>query len=375
MNKPAIKWNRLLWVGLMLMVALLISVPALTQDSTTATPVPNIEFSGQISEVTETTIVVNGLTVLIDNLNTDVSLVIGAIVDVEGVLLSDGQVQATDIDDTDDDDDNIPPTSVPTNTPIPLEITGEITAVGDGTITVSGLTIALDDLDDDLTISVGTVVTVIGDFGDDNIFIAYTIQSLQAEATPEVTATEVPSEITPEVTAESSPEVTPETTPETTAEPDDDTDDDDVVIVIEGPVTAINVNIVVIYGFEIEVDEDDLALTFIQIGDVLRIEGVIDDDDDDDDRTTIQITAINITFISVTVVIIDGQVWRDSGNCGGVPEWVPEAEITIYLLRCTGGGNPAPPPSSGGGGNNNDDDDDDGGRNRGNRGGGDDDDD
>lgn len=201
-----------------------------------------------------------------------------------------------------------------------------------------------------------------GDFGDDNIFIAYTIQSPQAEATPEVTATEVPSEMTPEVTAEPSPEATPETTPETTAEPDDDDTDDDVVIVIEGPVTAINVNIVVIYGFEIEVDEDDLALTVIQIGDVLRVEGVINDADDDDDRTTIQITAINITFISVTVVIIDGQVWRDSGNCGSVPEWIPEAEITIYLLRCTGGdGNPAPPPSSGGGGgNNNDDDDDDG---------------
>src|SRR5690606_15355641 len=51
-------------------------------------------------------------------------------------------------------------------------------------------------------------------------------------------------------------------------ESDDDDDDETdlpVTIVIEGPVETININIITIYGIEIEINPDDPILTVIQI--------------------------------------------------------------------------------------------------------------
>jgi hypothetical protein len=123
-----------------------------------------------------------------------------------------------------------------------------------------------------------------------------------------------------------------------TPEPDIviDTGDDSVIIVVEGPVQAINVNVITIYDIDIVVEEDDPSLTVIQIGDVLRITGelVTDGDElvligdnldsDDDFNLTIVIIAVNIIFVDVDVFILDGQVWRDAGNCQNPPPaWAP----------------------------------------------------
>ncbi len=238
-------------------------VPAMT-----ATPRATIEFSGDISAVTDTTIVVNSLTVLTTGAEIETELVVGNVVHVEGILLENGQIQALEIEDDDDDD--------------------------------------RDDNDDD----------------------------------------------------DQSPEITPEATQVI--------DDDDTFIVIEGPVQSINTNVIVIYGFEIEVDDDDLALTVLQIGDVIRVEGQYDDsddnDDDDDYNNRIRLVSINITFVSVTVVIIDGQIWRDAGTCAGIPNWIPEDDIQVVLIRCQSGGSPNNQGNNGGGrrGSGGDDDDDDG---------------
>src|SRR5690606_117955 len=116
---------------------------------------------------------------------------------------------------------------------------------------------------------------------------------------------QVETEVTPEATAETTPDA--EMTPESTADPDYDSD---VTIVIEGPVERININIITIYGLDIELDEDDPLLTVIQIGDVIRIEG----DYGVGNNTTIIIVAINIIFINIDVYVLDGDVWRDGGN-------------------------------------------------------------
>jgi hypothetical protein len=137
-----------------------------------------------------------------------------------------------------------------------------------------------------------------------------------------------------EATAEATAEVTqtpaPEATVEVTVEPGPG-----IIIVIEGPVEEVNVNIITIYDIDIRVDADDPVLTVIRIGDVLRIEGELTGDDDDDD-TTINLVAINIIFINVEVFVVDGQVWRDSGNCGdGPPPWAPAHG---WRRRCEGNG-------------------------------------
>jgi hypothetical protein len=253
----------LLWLTLLNVAVLTACTSVQAQDNpaVTATPPVTIEFSGDIQQVTDATIIVSGLTVLITGANIEADLVVGNPIRVAGSLLADGQIQALAIETVADDDDD--------------------------------------------------------------------------EQAPE---------ITPEATAAVTPEATPKVTPEATQ----DADDDDMIIVIEGPVQSININIIVIYGFAIEVDEDDLVLTVLQVGDVIRVEGYYDDDDDNDGR--IRLISINITFVSVTVVILDGQVWRDTDTCTAIPDWVPADDIQVVIIRCQGGGNTNNSGNNGGSG-------------------------
>lgn len=200
-----------------------------------------------------------------------------------------------------------------------IEITGTVEAIGEGTITVDGL-----------VIDIGNVV----EFEGDGIQIGAIVEIEGTLSGGVVIAIEIEVELsgpesTPEVTPEVSPEVTPEITPEATADPDDD--DDEFVIVIVGPVVEINVNVITIYNFEIELDPEDPALTVIQVGDIVRIEGDIQGEGD-----TIIIVAVNIIFINVEVVIYDGEVWRDTGNCSNPPP--PWAPANGWRQRCQGGG-------------------------------------
>jgi hypothetical protein len=120
-------------------------------------------------------------------------------------------------------------------------------------------------------------------------------------------------EETQEATVEGTAEATPESTPNSGGLV--------INIIIEGPVEAINVNVIVIYGFNIEVDENDPLLLVIQIGDVVRIEGNIGPST----GSTIVIIAVVIIIVDVDVVVGDnGEVWRDHGNCDNPPPpWAP----------------------------------------------------
>jgi hypothetical protein len=95
-----------------------------------------------------------------------------------------------------------------------------------------------------------------------------------------------------------------------------------VVIVIEGPVEEINVNIIVIYGMEIELDPNDPILIALKIGDWVRCEGSASDDG----GVTI-IIAVTVVIINVNVYINTpgtGGVWRDDGDCKNPPPpWAP----------------------------------------------------
>ena len=103
-----------------------------------------------------------------------------------------------------------------------------------------------------------------------------------------------------------------------------------VVIVIEGPVAAININIITIYDFDIELDPDDPILTVLRVGDRLRVEGSIVEAD-----AAFVIVVVNIVFIDVEVFVSDdGQVWRDPGNCANAPP--PWAPAHGWRRRCEG---------------------------------------
>lgn len=176
----------------------------------------------------------------------------------------------------------------------------------------------------------------VGDDDDDDDCNATPTPEATVEATVEATA-----EITPEATVEATPEITPVVTPENcTNNDDDDCDGLEITIIIEGPVQEINANIIVIYGFHIEVDPTDPILVIIQVGDIVRIEGNVSDDDDDDDDTNITIVIIAVIVVIVDVDVVvggDGSVWRDNGNCQNPPP--PWAPANGWRRRCERGNN------------------------------------
>jgi hypothetical protein len=142
-------------------------------------------------------------------------------------------------------------------------------------------------------------------------------------------------EETPEATPEATNSPTPEVTPESTTTPNLT-----ITIVIEGPVQAININIITIYGINVELKPDDPMLKVIRIGDIVHVEG----DTEPGEGNTIVIVAITVVIVNVDVVVnTDGQVWRDSGDCSnGPPPWAP---ANGWRRRCQ----PQGGSSSGGG--------------------------
>jgi hypothetical protein len=325
-------WLTLL-AGVMLLLAL---TPIQAQEATEEpTGAPISLENAVVTEITEEGVIVNGLLVVIDPDALDFEITVGSVVDLSGVLQSDGQIiveifiSSGDDDDDDDDDDG------------GVFVTEEATATAEATE--------------------------------------------EATATPEVT--DEPT-VTEEPVATEEPIATEE--PAATEEAVDD-DDSGVIIIIEGPVEKIEVNIITIFSINIVLDDDDPVLTVIRIGDVIRVEGLLADDDDDQlvsgdfsGGISITIIAIRITFISVEVVIIDGIIWRDSGTCEGAPPDVVIADGggIEWLIRCStdsvgddgsSGSFGYGRGGSGGGGDNDDDDDDDddGGGGSGGGGGGD----
>ena len=254
-------------------------------------------------------------------------------------------------------------TRLDTNIVVPVvTIEGPVQAINGNIITVYGIDIQLAPNDPlSSTLDVGSVVVVNGNMvgtGATVVVVVVTIVVIDVTApTPTLTPA---AEQTPEVTPEAAPELTPEATAEATPGSDDDGDDDDlpIIIVIEGPIQAINVNIITIYNINIEVSIDDPILIVIKVGDNVRVEGEIVGDDDD---STIVIIAVTIIIINVEVFINDdsGEVWRDDEGCGnGPPPWAPAHG---WRARCGGGS--GDDDDGGGRGNrgrgrgNNDDDD------------------
>jgi hypothetical protein len=117
-----------------------------------------------------------------------------------------------------------------------------------------------------------------------------------------------------------------------------------VTLIIEGPVQAVNGNIIIIYDIEIMLDPGDPILSVIQIGDVVRVDGSLTTID-----TQVSVTAVEATVISVEVnVNPQGETWRDPGDCSNPPP--PWAPANGWRARCEG----APRPGNSGGNNGND---------------------
>ena len=209
----------------------------------------------------------------------------------------------------------------------PIDFTGTVQTIDANILVVSGLQVDVSGLSDETvsTIQVGSTVSISGTI--QNATVTATTIIIINNPLPE--ATEEPS---PEATAEVTPEMTaePEATPEVTPEPTDDDNDD--IIVIEGPVESIGINVITIFGIEIEVDPNNPILTEIEIGEVIRIEGIGDFEDG-----ILVVVAVNITVVNV--VIIDGVTGGSTGSGGNPPpQQQPPSSNRFSKDACKNGG-------------------------------------
>lgn len=132
-----------------------------------------------------------------------------------------------------------------------IDLTGSISRIDGSIVIVSGLPIDISGITVDEELSVGLVVSVSGVINEEGIIIAQAL-TIIGEPTP-----------VPEVTETPEPETTPEPV------------DPDTIIVIQGPVQNININIITIYNIDVTVEPQNPILSLIEIGDMVRIEGFI----------------------------------------------------------------------------------------------------
>jgi hypothetical protein len=138
--------------------------------------------------------------------------------------------------------------------PVPIELYGTISDIDGTVITVSGLPVEISAASVDGSLAVGLVIDISGTINEEGIIVAHVIVVV-GTSTPE-------------------PEVTETPEPEATEEPVDEETDEDAIIVIEGPVQNININVITIYNINISVAPQNPILNLIQIGDVVRVEGM-----------------------------------------------------------------------------------------------------
>jgi Domain of unknown function (DUF5666) len=170
-------------------------------------------------------------------------------------------------------------------------ISGNIWVVGDTPIEVNAST--------SITgyPTIGSTVTIIVKRGDGDQLIAITIVLIITEGTPAATGT-------PTATSTATATATSSATPEGTEFPW-------TIIIIEGPVTEIIINIdtIIVYGMHIRLQHGDPILKKLKVGDWVRLKGHMDHDE----NNVIIIIVIIIIIIETPPIIIT----PPSGDGGG----------------------------------------------------------
>lgn len=232
-----------------------------------------------------------------------------------------------------------------------IEFSGQITTISVDQLVVNNLIVIIDVPNLTFVPQIGKVVYIQGVLQPDGTILAIIVsdQPIITSPTPTPTGTVTTTWVaTPTATLTPEGSITPEVPPTITPSVDMGLGP---IIIIEGPVEAININIITIYSINIVVSEDDPILTTIQIGDFIRVEGElvnVDDDNQDDDAfdvllidsdvsITVVIIAINITYVDVDIFVNEGEIWRDDDDddsCANPPP--PWAPAHGWRRRCEG---------------------------------------
>lgn len=258
-----------------------------------------VQIIGFVEAIQGTLIIVGGHIVETSTAERKVEIALGIKVKMTARPAANGGWAASKIDDNDDDDDD-------DLQPGQVILIGTVRQINATIVTISNQAIDTSDNPTDAPLFVGVRVRTKIQFTNGKL-VAITKITLQIGGNDDDNGTTKATE---------------------QATPDDDDDDfGDVDIVIEGPVTAININIITIYDFDIQLRQDDDVLKGLKIGDLLRVEGNFQRD-----GATVIVVAVNVAIVNIEVNV-------NSGGGGSPP---------------AGGG----APSGGGNGGGGDDDDD-----------------
>lgn len=142
---------------LLVMGLLLVVTPVLAQDSEST-----IEFSGTINAIDGMVLTVDGLMVDVSAAETSLTLEVDMVVKVEGTLLDDGTVAASEVSAVEADDSSNDDTDVDT-----LELVGPLDSLGDSTAVVGGMEFDITGATIEAGLEVGDLVKVHASLSDD----------------------------------------------------------------------------------------------------------------------------------------------------------------------------------------------------------------
>jgi hypothetical protein len=281
-----------------LILAVAILLPTVIRAQETATPTPQgvpVEITGQIAQISGTTIVVAGLTVNVTNIALDSSATIGTTVTVTGQLANNVIVAQTVIIQVGvvsptpgpDDTAEVTPeaTSDVTATPTPapsgdsdiiIVIEGPVINIVTNIITIYDINITVEPQDPILNIiDIGDFLRVEGNMGAGGVVVARVVSNISNVIVGGAT------------------------------------------VGLEGPVESIDGNIIIVNSVPVQLASNDPLLQTVQVGDFVSVAGNFQGS-----GANIVLVVVNIIVINNVVIVGNPLCWyHETGMGMGMGHW------------------------------------------------------
>lgn len=278
-------------VMLILVSLVMLTTSILSAQTPTPTGTP-IEISGVVSQINARTIVVAGLTVDVGAIALDTNVTVGTTVTVTGHLTASNVIVAQVIVIVNPRATNTPapvqtmtatPEMTPTATATPnpnliVVIEGPVVNIVTNIITIYDFDIEVEPANPILDlIEIGQIIHVEGVFNNAGVIVASVVSNLSSVTTVTTGAT----------------------------------------VSMDGPIEAINGNIVIVNGIPVQFEPNDPRLSALQIGNFLNVQGNFQNN-----GTTIVLVVVNVVVVNNVIVNGNPFCWYHEKGMGmGMGHW------------------------------------------------------
>lgn len=288
-HRPQIQQRRAASMLMLIFVCLVMLTSVLSAQTATPTGTP-IEISGVVSQINARTIVVAGLPVDVSAIALDTNVMVGTTVTVTGYLTASNVIVAQVIVIVNPLTISTPtglatPETTPTGTPTPnpnliVVIEGPVVNIVTNIITIYDFDIEVEPANPILDlIEIGQIIHVEGVFNNAGVIVASVVSNLSSVTTVTTGAT----------------------------------------VSMDGPIEAINGNIVIVNGIPVQFEPNDPRLTTLQVGNFLNVQGNFQNN-----GTTIVLVVVNVVIVNNIVVNGNPFCWYHETGMGmgmGMGHW------------------------------------------------------